>query len=223
MVCMKICVAPDLSQDCVARLPECDVAVLGFGFLGEVDYESELAGRTDKFGEFARLSKVCGCGAVCGCKTDSRGLKRKSAAVADRGKLLGISDMLHVIDGEEYKSGAGLGLYKLGGYKVGLCVENDLYFPENFKALSLCGCNLIVCLTENGADNIPTLLIRAYAYLYGVPVVMSAGKCAYFADITGAIASSNQKITAFVADPCNRYRVISTRSRGIMDVTGDDY
>lgn len=220
---MRICVAPSLSKNSPSRLPECDVAVLGFGYLGDVDYESELTGKTDKFEEFARLTKAADCGAICGCKTDSRGLKRKSAAVADRGKLLGISDMLHVMDGEDYKSGAGLGLYKLSGYKVGLCVENDLYFPENFKSLSLCGCNLIVCLAENCADNIPPLLIRSYAYLYGVPVVMSAGKCAYFADITGVIASSNQNLTTFVADPCNRYRVISTRSRGIFCNSSDDY
>ncbi|MGN0813878.1 MAG: hypothetical protein ACI4MH_01445 [Candidatus Coproplasma sp.] len=223
MICMRICVAPYLPENFHNILPECDVAILGFGYLGEVEYESELAGRTDKFGEFARLSNACRCGAVCGCKTDSRGLKRKSAAVADRGKLLGVSDMLHVMDGEEYKSGAGLGLYKLGGYKVGVCVENDLLFPENFKSLSLCGCNLIACISENGADNILPMLIRSYAYLYGVPVVMSAGKCAYFADITGAIACSNQSVTAFIADPCNRYRIISTRRRGLIDCAGDDF
>lgn len=220
---MKICVMPDLNLSDCTCLPDCDVALIGFNALGDVDYESELRGKTEKFGEIARLTRISACGALCGCKTDSRGLKRKSVAVADRGKLLGISDMLHVIDAEDYKSGAGLGVYQLGGYKVGLCIENDLFFPENIKALSLCGCNLIAVFMENSADSMPPLLIRAYAYLYGVPVVMCAGKCAYFADITGAIATSNQKITPFVADPKNCYRIISTRNRGLMNISFDDF
>ena len=68
--------------------------------------------------EAARLSKDCGCGLVCGCRTVSRGLVRKSAAVSDRGKLLGISDMLHVLDCEDFKSGSSLGFYKVNGFKI---------------------------------------------------------------------------------------------------------
>ncbi len=219
---MKICVATQPLKDNV-NLPACDLCVFGFGALGEVNYESELSGKTDKFEELALLSRTLSCGVACGCTTFSCGLKRKSAAVADRGKLLGISDMLHVIDGEDFKSGAGLGLYKVSGYKIGVCVENDIYFPENVKALSLCGCNLIVCFLENSGDNMPPLLIRAYSYLYGVPVVLSAGKVAYLAEITGAVASSNQKIVTFETDPKNYYRVISTRSRGILQTFSDDY
>lgn len=214
---------PDLNLSALTGLPDCDVALIGFNALGNVDYESELSGKTEKFGGLAHLSKLSSCGVMCGCKTDSRGLKRKSVAVADRGKLLGISDMLHVIDGGDYKSGAGLGVYDTGGYKVGLCIENDVYFPENIRALSLCGCNLIAAFMENVSDNIPSLLIRSYAYLYGVPIVMCAGKCAYFADISGAIATSNQKLTAFVVDLKNCYHVISTRRRGLTPTLYDDY
>ncbi len=205
------------------RLPECDVALMGFDYLGDVDYESELSGKTDKFGEFSRLTRASRCAAVCGCRTDSRGLKRKSAAVADCGKLLGISDMLHVVDGDGYKSGAVLGVYRLGGYKVGVCIDSDLYFPENIKALSLCGCNLLLCLMDNVRDNMPPLLARAYAYLYGMPVAMSAGGCAYFADITGEIASSGAPQTFFLAEPKNNYRVVSTRERGLCSSEREDY
>lgn len=220
---MKICVSPRLRASDAVRLPECDVALLGFDFLGDVDYESELSGKTDKFGELSRLTRNSRCAAVCGCRTDSRGLKRKSAAVADCGKLLGISDMLHVVEGEGYKSGAFLGVYKLGGYKVGVCIDSDLYFPENIKSLSLCGCNLLLCLMENLRDNMPPLLARAYAYLYGMPVAMSGGNCAYFADITGEIASSSAPQTFFVAEPRNNYRIVCTRERGLCAADKGDY
>lgn len=205
------------------ELPECDVAVFGFKSLGEVDYEKELTGESEKFEEVARLSKKAGCALFCGCKTVSRGLLRKSVAVADRGKLLGISDMNHVLDGELYKSGVGLGFYKANGYNVGLCIENDLLFPDTLKALSLCGCNAVVVIMEELKDGIPPLLIRAYSYLYGVPVVMCAGKTAYFADISGAIATSTQDMTLFEVSPQNRYHVVTTRTRGISSETKNDY
>ena len=218
---MVLCVVPEGWAD--EELPECDLAVFGFAGLGEVDFELELRGESEKFESAARLSKTGGCGVVCACKTLSRGIRRRSAAVADGGKLLGITDMNHVFDGENYKSGANLGLFKVGGCKVGVVVENDLSFPETFKSLSLCGCNVIVALVEEVRDNLPPLLARAYAYLYGVPVVMCAGKRAYFADITGAIASSAQKYCLFEFDPQNRYRLVTTRRRGLADTVRADY
>ena len=47
---MKVCVVTDGG----GRLPECDLALFGFNRLGEVDYESELSGRSDKFEEAGR-------------------------------------------------------------------------------------------------------------------------------------------------------------------------
>jgi predicted amidohydrolase len=219
---MKICVLSSTLKE-VSALPNCDVALFGFGAIGCVDYESELSGKTDKFEELARLSKLFDCALLCGCLTDSRGVKRRSVAVADRGKLLGISDMLHVLDGEDIKGGAYLGAYTLGGYKVGLCIANDLYFPETVKALSLLGCNLIAVHFEEFKDALPPVLMRAYAYLYGVPIVANAGKVAYFADMSGAIASSSQKISVFETDAKNSYRIISSRRRGLFCDFAEDY
>ncbi len=204
-------------------LPECDLAVFGFGGLGEVDFERELTGDSEKFEEVARLSKKCNCGIVCGCKTISRGLVRKSVAVADRGKLLGISDMNHVLDAEQFKSGVGLGFYKVNGCKIGVCIENDLLFPDTFKALSLCGCNAVIAVLEEIKDGIPPLLIRAYSYLYGVPIVMCAGKTAHFADVTGAVATSVQDVSLFEISTRNRYHIVTTRTRGISADIKNDY
>ena len=219
---MVFCV---VSDGTVGRteLPECDVAVYGFDGLGEVDFEKELTGDSEKFEEAALFSKKTGGGLICGCKTVSRGLLRKSVAVADRGKLLGISDMNHVLDGEQFKSGVGLGFYKVNGCKIGLCIENDLLFPDTFKALSLCGCNAVVVILEEIKDGVPPLLIRAYSYLYGVPVIMCAGKTAYFADISGAIASSNQSVSLFEVSTENRYHIVTTRTRGISSDAKSDY
>lgn len=220
---MKICVVTDRRKEISARLPACDIALFGFGALGVVDYESELDGKSEKFERLAKLSYTARCGVLCGCITNSRGLLRKSVAVAAGGKLLGISDMLHVLDGEEYKSGAGLGVYTVGGYKVGLCIDNDLNFPECVKACAMCGCNLIAVHAEEISDGIPPLLIRAYAYLYGIPVVLCSGSCAYFSDINGVIASSNQESAVFETSPKNCYRVVTSRRRGLYLPSAEDF
>ena len=74
---MVFCVVADGTLKNFKTLPECDVAVFGFNGLGEVDYEKELKGVSDKFEDAARLSKAAGCGVLCGCYTKSRG-DRKS-------------------------------------------------------------------------------------------------------------------------------------------------
>lgn len=220
---MIICVSADKRVQDITALPRCDIAVFGFKGLGEVDYEKELKGATDKFEDSARLSKHCSCAVLAGCKTLSRGTVRKSVAASDRGKLLGISDMNNVLDGEDYKSGAGLGYYSLGGYKVGLLIENDLFFPEGVKALALCGCNVIVAVMEELKDGIPPLIIRAYSYLYGVPVVLCAGNMAYYAESSGEIASSSQPYALYEVNLQGRFRVVTTRQRGVLDCARDDY
>ncbi len=220
---MKICVVSDCSVNSSRRLPPCDIALFPFSALGEVDYEHELSGKSEKFEEMARLSGVNKCAVLCGCQTLSRGLKRKSVAVAENGRLLGISDMLNVVDGDDYKSGAGLGVYKLKGYNVGICIDSDLFFPDNFKTFSICGCNLVVVHTGSVTDNIPPLLIRSYAYLYGAPVVLCADKTAYLADIDGTLACSNQKFTLFDITPKNCYRVVTSRRKGMFFDEQADY
>ena len=77
-----------------------DVFLFGFNGMGEVSYEKELKGESDFFERVALLSKSTQSVVVCGCITDTRGHKRKSAVVAENGRLLGVSDMLHVLDGD---------------------------------------------------------------------------------------------------------------------------
>ncbi len=220
---MIICVATGKKADITAALPDCDLAVFGFSGLGEVDYESELKGVTDKFEAAAKLSKSRGCAVICGCKTRSRGMLRKSAAVAEKGRLLGISDMTYVLDGEQFKSGASLGLYTLQGCKVGVCIENDLLFPDAAKSLASCGCNVIIAIAEQVRDVIPPLIIRAYSYLFGVPIVLCAGNAAYFSEVNGAIAGSTRGISMFEVNPQNRYHVVTTRQRGLFSEPRADY
>lgn len=220
---MKICVVTERGGGFKTAAMGCDVLMYGFGKAGVIDYAAELSGRSDKLEEIAKLSSAAKCGVLCGCVTDSRGLRRKSVAAASCGKLLGVCDMLHSFEEEEYKSGAFAGVYELCGYKVGVCIENDLRFPECISAMSLMGCNLIAAFAEDISDGMFPVIIRSYAYIYGVPVVLSAGGAAYFADITGVIAFSNRVGAVFETSVKKCFRTVRTRRRGVSPGEGADF
>ena len=76
----------------------CDLLVFGFDGLEEVDYAAELAGETQKLEDMAILSREMGCAVLSGCITDSCGIRHKSVAVAENGRILGVTDMLHTGD-----------------------------------------------------------------------------------------------------------------------------
>ena len=139
-----------------------ELAVFGFDGIGEVSYEKELKGESTYFEDVALLSKQMKNVIVCGCITNTRGHKRKSAVVAENGRLLGVSDMLNVIDGG-VGAGAALRVYETKIGKMGVVVAEDLYFPETVKTLALCGCEFIVCPFGQMRDSLQTVLLRALA------------------------------------------------------------
>jgi predicted amidohydrolase len=220
---MVICAIPKEKVEKIENLPECDVAVFGFSGLGEVDYERELKGFSDKLDGAIRLSQKTNCVFVGGCFTISRGIVRKSVAVCYGGRLLGITDMNHVLEGDGVRGGVGLGYYNVAGLKIGVCVENDLLFPEAISALAQCGSNVIIAICEELKDGTRPLLIRAYSYIYGVPIVMCAGGRSYFSEVSAEIACSNANVAMFEVVKRARYHLVTTRTRGIYTGEREDY
>lgn len=188
--------------------------IFGFNGLGEVSYEKELKGESSFFEDVAMLSKAGRNIVICGCITDTRGKKRKSAVVAENGRLLGVSDMLNVIDGE-FCCGADLKIYETGVGKIGVVVAEDLYFPEVIKSLSVCGCAYVVCVFGKVASSIPSVLIRSHAYCYGVPVLFCGEGYGMVADSAGNLALATPESPACLELKNNQeYHLIETRQRG---------
>lgn len=189
-----------------------DVTLVCF-YKEEVSYEKELKGETRFFERLARYSKASKSVVVCGCVTDTKGLRRKSVAVAERGRLTGVADMLNAVDGE-YVSGAALRVYETGAGRMGVLVANDLRFPELIKSLAECGSDFIVCALDT-MEGIETVLLRACAYCYGVPIYFCAQGYCMIADVSGEIvfaSPNNDSITEFV--PRKEYHLVETRRRG---------
>ena len=192
---------------------EKDLIVFGFNGAGEVSYERELKGETDFFEQTAKLSKSEESLVVCGCITDARGHKRKSVVVAENGKLIGVSDMLNVIDGAT-GSGAALRVYETKIGRMGVVVAEDLYFPEVIKSLALCGSDFIVCAFDR-AEGVETALLKSHAFCYGVPILFCAKGFALVTDISGEVAfASPQSPISLPFAVKKEYHLVETRRRG---------
>ncbi len=193
-----------------------ELTIYGFGGLGEVSYDKELKGESDYFERAARLSKQTKGVVVCGCVTDTRGIKRKSALVAENGKLCGVSDMTHTIDGM-LTSGAGLRIYDTKIGKMGVAVAEDILFPEVMSALAACGSDFIVCPFGVLQGTMPQVLLRAYAYLHGVPIFLCGVGYSVAVGADGEVVMATpQSPTAFVFENRKEFHLVETRRRGVF-------
>ena len=192
-----------------------DITVCGFRALGEVSYERELKGETSLFEDVAILSGETGGVVAAGCFTDARGMRRKSAVVAEKGRILGVSDMTSRLDKSVYQAGAGLKIYDTSQGKLGIVVAEDLYFPRVIESVAACGADAVICLFEQMSESLEPMLARAHAFFAGIPVLLCAYGYALIADIGGKVRFASPK------SPClydleqeREYHLVETRRRG---------
>ena len=215
---MRICfVTSGILNEYSTEETGADVVIFPFQALGEVSYERELKGETSLFEDVAILSKTGKNVVVCGCYTNARGIRRKSVVVADSGRILGVADMVNRIDGNEYRSGAGIKIFDTKAGKLGIIVAEDLYFPQVLETLSVCGAEVALSVFESLNEGLELTLIKAGAFFYGLPVCMCAYGYAQCADPTGKLRFSSPR------SPClydlereQEYHVIETRKRGFF-------
>ncbi len=201
-----------------------DIVCFSFRGLGEVNYERELKGETSLFEDAALCSKTRQNVVVSGCYTVARGTRHKSAVVADRGRILGVSDMLNRVDGGSYSCGAYVKVYDTRAGKLGVVVAEDLYFPRVLETLSDCGADLILCIFESLTETLEQTLIRAAAFFYGVPVCLCAYGYAQAADPAGELAFASPESPAIFRPEREReYHLVETRRRGIAPRRRDGF
>lgn len=211
---MRICFVTKGGLDAVGEEAGADIVCYPLSALGEVSYERELKGETSLFEAVAMRSKALRCTVVSGCYTDARGIRRKSAVVAERGRLLGVSDLVNRIDGSAFGAGAGVKVYETAAGRLGVVVGEDLYFPKVVETLSLSGADAVLCLFEELSEGLELTLIRAHAFFYGLPVALCAFGYAAVADPEGRLFFASPAPVGRVTLPKEReYRLIETRRR----------
>ncbi len=220
-VYMEVCLVTDgalnsVWQEKLDLIGQKDLLVFGFNGLGLVSYKKELSGETEYFQDLANLSKQLSTVIVCGCDTDTYGVFRHSAVIADRGKILGVTDMAHAIDESEFVPGGNFRVYDTGSGKIGLIIGEDLYFPEVPRVLALCDADIIVCLFKKLESSMPQVMLRAGAFANGVAMALCAKNYAAVSDIRGniTVASGADLVNAHIKIEKD-YRLISSRKRGL--------
>lgn len=174
-----------------------------------IKYEEELQGKTKYFEEFGCFSKEQDAIAVCGVITDTCGHLRKSAIVAEKGRLLGVSDSLHVTD-KKTGGGATLRVYETEKGRMGVVVAEDLFFPSVFENLTACGSDFIVCVLYK-PEELHVCLIRALAVFYGTPVFL-CGKTLCATALPSGVVSTNNGFCEVTIK--KSYKLIETRRKG---------
>ncbi|MBQ7349247.1 MAG: carbon-nitrogen hydrolase family protein [Clostridia bacterium] len=218
---MEVCFVTNESlnsawQDKLSVLDGHKLLVFGFNGLGLVSYKKELAGETEYFHDLAKLSKQLSCVVLCGCDTDTYGVFRHSAVIADKGKILGVSDMAHAIDDSEFVAGGNFRVYDTSAGKIGVIIAEDLFFPESARVLTLCDADLIVCIYKKLDNTMPQIMLRAGAFANGVAMALCAKNYACVADIRGNITvASGAEIVKAKVKIEKDYHLISSRRRGL--------
>lgn len=218
---MRCCLVTDgalnaVWQEKLNKIDKSDLVVFGFKGLGLVSYKKELEGESEYFQDVAKLSKQLCCTVVCGCDTDTYGTFRHSAVIADKGKILGVSDMSHAIGDSEFVAGAGFRVYDTSAGKIGIIVCEDILFPEVARVLALCDADLIVCVYKRADTFMPEIMLRAGAFANGVAMVLCAENYSAVANLKGEItAAGSADIFRTEIKIEKDYRLISSRRRGL--------
>ncbi len=203
-------------QEKLDQIHGSNVLVFGFNGLGLVSYKKELNGETEYFQDVAKLSKQISGVVISGCDTDTYGVFRHSAVIADKGKILGVSDMAHSVDDSEFVAGGNFRVYDTSAGKIGIIVREDLFFPEVSRVLTLCDADIIICIFNKTENSMPEIMLRASAFANGVVMAMCAENYALVSDIKGevSVAGSNQTVKAKIKIEKD-YHLISSRRRGL--------
>lgn len=218
---MEICFVTENSlnyvwQNDLASISNSDLVVFGFNGLGLVSYKKELNGETEYFQDVAKLSKQLSCTIISGCDTDIYGVFRHSAVIADKGKILGVTDMAHSIDESEFVAGGSFRVYDTSSGKIGIIVAEDLFFPETTRILTLCDADIVVCIFKKMSSAMPLIMLRANAFANGVVSALCSQNYTAVSDVRGNVlfagsADVMRKKVKIEKD----YHLISSRRRGL--------
>lgn len=214
----------EIYLDEIDRYVGSDVIIFSFSGLGLISFKKELENETEYFVDLARLSKELSCVIISGCDTDSYGNFRHSVVIADKGKILGVSDMVHCAVNSEYTPGGGFRVYDTSKGKIGILVGEDLFFPESMRVLTLCDADIIVCVFNQMKNEMPIVLLRAGAFSNGIDSILCAKDYSLIVNSSGNITfAKNGDVLKKEINIEKDYRLIALRQRGVYKHLNSNY
>lgn len=191
------------------------ISVFGFNSLGKVSYKHELSGAEGKLPQLASFSRQHKKIVIAGAVTDNYGILKQSIIIAENGKLLGISDMILSLNGTDYTGGGSFKVYQTSVGRIGVLVGDDIINLEGVKAMALCDADLIICIVSTEEKPQYNFLIRAYAYLFGVPLLLLSKTGVIASDMSGEICGKSIENSANLIIPTQKqYVIVKSKRRG---------
>ena len=137
----------------------------------EVDFTSEIRGKTAFSVRFAEASIKCDFPILIGCKTKYGEVRHLSVMTFSRGKLADIADRTLNLGGGFYE-GDKIKVLKLNRFNAGLLVDTDILLYRNWQKLSP-HCDAVLGIGLNSEDGelsyVPRLaekFSKPYAVVY---------------------------------------------------------
>lgn len=183
----------EIWQEKLSSIDKCELIVFGFNGLGLVSYKNELDGKTEYFQDLARFSRQISSVVISGCDTEISGEYKHSAVIADKGRILGVSDAVHSIDESEFVSGGNFRVYDTSIGKIGLIIADDIFFFESSRVLASCDADFIICLIKEVENSIPQIMLRACAFSNGIVMALVSKNYFSVANNKGEIAYAGNK------------------------------
>lgn len=201
------CEAPTIKK--TYRNQDFDLVVFGFNGAERVKYSKELNGETTKLKDLAAYSENCEKTIISAFDTDNYGIIKHSAGVFDCGKLLGISDMTVSYSDCPYMPGAHGKLYDTASGKFAVAIGDDLFRYELFKSFAVCGAEIVIVIRKGDSREINTVLLRAYSYLLGFPILLVCNDKAVATNVKGEIVEPKDDV--FELSPLFEFSIKTTR------------
>lgn len=200
-----------------------NLVIFGFNGLGLVNFGKELDGETECFQDLARLSRELSAVVISGCDTDSYGTFRRSVAIADSGRVIGVSDAVHQAGGE-FAADGNFRVYDTAAGKIGVIVSEDIFYPESARVLTLCDADFLVCVLKKIEGFSPLLMARAAAFSNGLPVaVVSDGYAAVSNEKGEIVFGGNADYMRASINLNKNKRFIERRKKGLYKDFGSGY
>lgn len=189
-----------------------DVLVSPFADGETINYAKELKGDTTALKDLAAMTDYTDKSLVYAADTDNYGIIKRSAAVFENGKLLGISDATVAYSYDEHMPGANGKLYDLKSGKIGVSVDGDITAFELMRAFAICGAEAVIAVKKTKNKEIGGFLLRAYSYLLGIPFLLCAKDGVYAFDPQGNPITPDEN-GVYTLLPANEYALKTIKIR----------
>lgn len=145
---MKIAILQDLKKEDEKIFNENDIVICNFLACPNLNIEKEAFAKADKLYNLCVLSKQTNSVIIMGTITNVLDSIYKSVVVIDKGKLVGISDMVEEEMDSIYTLGDEYRVYQTSIGKIGVIVSQDMFNAEVFSLLTKCGSDFLVCVYD---------------------------------------------------------------------------